>query len=168
MVSAISSYATDSIVLSGKTRVQKISGKLAGAYTPGQCVYQTATDTWTTTVGTASQNHYRVGWVEFKKRTSSTFGEVDIDTTYSDYTAYDVEIIVGPVNGEVMLAVKCQNLSAAKYFGYPLQCTSGGLLAKHNKVGSAATVATVTEEGYTSGDTVVKIYIGGGGGISIA
>jgi hypothetical protein len=168
MTTAISQVATDSVILEGKTRVHKLSGKLAGSYKPGSLVYQTAQDTWTATTGTASQNHHRIGVVEFKKRTSATFGEVDIDTAYTDGTAINVEIIVGPLDGTLKLACICQNLSAAKWFGVPVQATSGGVFAKHNKVGSAANVACTTEEGYTSGDTVVKVYLGGAGGISIA
>jgi hypothetical protein len=168
MTTVISQIATDSIVLSDKTRVIKLSGKLAGSYKPGTLVYQSATDTWTATTGTASQNHYVVGAIEFKKRTSSTFGEVDIDTAYTDGTAINVEIIVGPRDGSLKLACLCQDLSATKYFGNPVQATSGGLWAKHNKSGSSANQGYITEDGYTNGDTAVKIYLGANGGISIA
>lgn len=167
MTTAMSQVATDSIILEGKTRVIKLSGKLAGSYYPGAAVYQSAVDTWTTTLGTASNNHRVCGWVEFKKRTSATFGEVDIDTAYTDGTAINVEIIVGPRDGSLKLAVICQNLSASKFFGDPVQATSGGVMAKHNKVGSAANVAYITEESYTAGDTIAKIYVGSAGGISI-
>ena len=167
MSTVISQIATDSIVLSDKTRVIKLSGKLAGAYAPGAAVYQTGVNVWTTTVGTASQNHYINGWLEFKKRTSPTFGEVDIDDTYTYGTATNLEIIVGPRDGSLKLAVLCQNLSATKYFGAPVQPTSGGKMGKHNKSGSALNTGYITEEGYTAGETVAKIYVGAGG-ISIA
>ena len=167
MSTAISQIATDSIVLSDKTRVIKLSGKLAGAYKPGSLVYETAANTWTATVGTASQNHMIIGVLEFKYRTSPTFGEIDIDTAYTYGTATNVEIIVGPRDGSLKLACICQNLSAAKYFGQPLQATSGGVFGKHNKVGSSLNTAYTTEEGYTAGETVVKCYLGSAG-ISIA
>jgi hypothetical protein len=168
MSTVISQIATDSIVLSDKTRVIKLSGKLVGSLKPGTAVYETAQNTWSATPGTASQNHFINGWLEFKYRTSATFGEVDIDDAYTDGTAINVEIIVGPRDGSLKLAVLCQNLSAAKFFGQPVQCTSGGVMGKHNKVGSAANVAYITEEGYASGETVAKIYLGSAGGISIA
>ena len=167
MSTVISQIATDSIVLSDKTKVIKLSGKLAGAYKPGSLVYETGVNTWTATTGTASQNHMIPGIVEFKKRTSPTFGEVDIDTAYAKGTADNVEIIVGPRDGSLKLACLCQNLSAAKYFGQGVQATSGGLWAKHNKSGSGANNAYITEEGYASGETVCKVYLGPAGGISI-
>jgi len=168
MTTSISEISTDSIILEGKTRVKKLSGKLAANYKPGTYVVQTAQDTWTANPGTASQNHQIGGWVEFKKRTSLTFGAKDIDDAYTYGTAINVEIIVGPRDGTLMLAVLCQNLSAAKWFGQGVQGTSGGLMAKHNKTGSGTNIAYTTEEGYTAGDTVVKIYVGSTGGISIA
>ena len=127
MTTSISQIATDSVVLEGKARVIKLSGKLAGAYKPGTIVYQTAVDTWTATTGTASTNHIIPGVVEFKKRTSATFGEKDIDDTYAFGTAINVEIIVGPRDGSLKLAVICQNLSAAKFFGNTVGATSGGV-----------------------------------------
>ena len=81
MVSAISEIALKSVVIEGEDRVQKVSGKLAANYKPGQVVIQTGTDTWTTVSGSVSENRIglKVGVVEFKKRTSTTFGEIDIE-----------------------------------------------------------------------------------------
>lgn len=168
MTSVLSQIATDSVVLEGKARVIKLSGKLASNYKPGQIVYQTAVDTWTATTGTASTNHIIPGVVEFKKRTSPTFGQKDIDDAYTYGTAINVEIIVGPRDGSLKLAVLAQNLSATKFFGNTVGATSGGVLCKNNKTGSQSSVAYITEESYTAGDTVAKVYWGPGGGISIA
>ncbi len=165
MTTVMSQVATDSVVLESKARVKKLSGKLAGAYTPGQVVYMSAQDVWTASVGTASQNHYIYGVVEFKKRTSEDFGQRDIDDTYAKGTAMNVEIIVGPRDGTLKIAVKCLNLSAAKYFGFPVQVSSGGQVDLFSTTGSGGVMGWITEEGYTSGDTIAKIYLGGVGGL---
>ena len=162
MTTVLSQIATDSVVLSDKTKVIKLSGKLAANYKPGTLVTETGQNVWTATPGTGSETHYIPGIVEFKKRTTPTFGQVDIDDAYTYGTAINVEIIVGPRDGTLKLACLCQNLGAGFFFGYPLTPTSGGLLALHTK-NSGQLVAYITEEGYTSGDTAVKIYLGCGG-----
>jgi hypothetical protein len=160
----MSQIATDSIVLEGKDRVKYLSGKLAGSYYPGTCVYLSAADTWTQSAGTTATNYKVYGFVEFKKRTSSTFGEVDIDTAYTDGTAINVEIVVGPQDGTIKIAALCLNLSATKYFGHRLYATSGGKLDNHSEKYSFASVGYITEENYTSGDVVAKIYLHAGDG----
>lgn len=157
MVSALSEYCTLSIVLKGKDQVTHRQGKLAGSYKPGDVVYESATDTWTQTPGTATYNNIQPGYVEFDMRTSSTFGEVDIDTAYTDGTARNVTIITGPFGPDVVLAVKCKDLSADKQWGTPLSMASSGALDLFQTLGSDSKVAIVVDD-YTNGDTVVKIH----------
>lgn len=157
--SAVTQIATRTIVLEGDDKAIRIAGKLAGSYYAGQAVYQTAVDTWTATTGTASVGRNICGWVDHKMRTSSTFGEVDLDTQITDGTAQTYEIVVGPRDGSVKIAALCLNLSAAKYYGHDLYATSGGKLDNHDEQLSARVQAIITEEGYAAGGTVVEVYI---------
>ena len=165
MVSAISEYCTDSVVLEGKDRVKKLSGKLAGAYYPGTLLYMSSTGIWTATTGTASFNAQRrqVGVLEFKKRTSATFGEVDIDTAYTKGTAINVEVIVGPLDGTIKVAVIAKAFGATAYYGQAITTTSGGAAfamgSAFATIASHSSIGFVAEEGYTTGDTVVRYYM---------
>ena len=156
-VSAISQIALDTIVLEGTAKLDKESGKLAGAYKPGQLVYESAKNTWTATAGTAALNNARIGVVEFKRRTGSDFAYKDIDDAYT--TKDNVEIITGPRDGSVKLAMLCLDLSADKYYGHPLYASSGGKLDNHADMLSASIVASITDEGYTNGSTVLKGWL---------
>lgn len=161
MVSLISSLVVgQSIITQGRDKAKKVSGKLASALAPGNLVYQSAKEQWTASTGTASEYEYKHGFVEYMPRTSSTFGEVNIDASYSNYTAINVEIIVGPRDGTIELAAKCKNFGANFFFGKPVASSSAGVL------GAAITDANIQqgfigEDGYTSGDTVVKVFLGG-------
>jgi hypothetical protein len=155
---AMSQICGSSIVIEGRTRVQTISGKLAGSYKPGQMVYESATRTWTTTPGTAAQ-YKRTGWIEFKYRTSSTFGEVDIDTAYTDGTAINVEIIVGPRDGTIKIGAITKDFSGTKYFGEELYAGSSGALQLGSEMTSATVQAILAEEGAVATSTVAKVYI---------
>lgn len=154
----MSQICGSSIVIQGKNTVKKVSGKLAGSYKPGDLLYESAAEVWTQTPGSAGQ-YKRTGWLEFKKRTSSTFGEVDIDTAYTDGTAINVEIIVGPRDGTIMIGAKTKDLSASKYFGEELYASSGGALQLGSEMTSATVQAILTEEGAVAGSTVNKVYI---------
>ena len=134
-----------------------MSGKLAGSYTPGTPVYNTATGVWTA-VAVAGANHIQSGWVEFKKRTSATFGEVDIDATYTNGTAINVEIIVGPRGDPgFILCSKCVNPGGDKYFGEEFCNTSSGNLIRRSAATSRTTMAIVSKYGLTNGDTVARV-----------
>ena len=165
MVSAISEWCTDSVVLEGKDRVKKVSGKLAGQYYPGQLVYESATGTWTATTGSQSFNVQRrqIGVLEFKKRTSTTFGEVDIDTVYTYGTDENVEIILGPLDGTIKVAVLAKAFGSDGLYGQAVTTSSGGkafaMGSSFAAIASMGKIAMVTEEGYTSGDTVAKVYL---------
>lgn len=167
MVSALSEYCTDSVILEGKDRAKKIVGKLAAQYYPGTVVYQSAAGpVWTATTGTQSFNNVRrsYGIVEFPKRTSSTFGEVDIDTYITDGTKRNCEIIVGPLDGTVKVAVLCKATNASGYYGMPMIPSSGG---KAFSVGSAwaakvsynNVIGFLSEDGFAGTDTVARIYL---------
>ena len=165
MVSAISEWCTDSVVLEGKDRVKKVSGKLAGQYKPGHIVYESSTGTWTQATGTQSFNVARraVGIVEFKYRTSTTFGEVDIDTAYTKGTAENVEIIIGPLDGTIKVACFAKAFGSAGLYGQAITTSSGGkafaMGSSFAAIASMGKCGIVTEEGYTSGDTVCKMYM---------
>lgn len=165
MVTAISEIALKSVVIEGEDRVLKVSGKLAANYKPGQVVIETATNTWTIVGGTVSENRIGIksGVVEFKKRTSTTFGEMDIDTAYSYGTKENVEIIIGPRDGTVKLAVFGKQLGAAKYYGNKLCSWSGGTVSGMGSGGtglySADNSFMLTEEGAAASDTVFKVYM---------
>jgi hypothetical protein len=153
---AISQIAASSVVLEGKDRVKKVSGKLAGQYLPGDWVEETATNTWTQ----ISVTNKLAGVLEFKKRTSSTFGEVDIDATYTDGTAINVEIIIGPRDGTVKVAAKVEDLGSDYYYGELLAGHSGGSLELQSTQGvSYVAQAIVSEDGYTDDDTVGALYM---------
>ena len=137
---------------------QTVSGKLAGSYLPGTLVYETATGVWTATA-VAGANHIRSGWIEFKKRTSATFGEVDIDATYTNGTAINVEIIVGPRgNANFTIVSKCTNPGGTKYFGEEFTNNAAGVLQRKSAAASRHTVAIVTKYGLSNGDTVGRFH----------
>ena len=169
MVSAISEYCTDSIVLEGKDRVKKLYGKLAAQYYPGTFVYMSAAGVWTAASGSVSFNNAKrnLGLLEFTKRTSSTFGEVDIDTYITDGTQRNCEIIVGPFDGTIKVAAICKAFGGNGLYGQAITVSSGGkafsLGSNFAAKVSHVKVGFVAEEGYTSGDTVVKMYLGGVG-----
>ena len=158
MVSAVSSYATKGIVIDGENKKQTVSGKLAGSYQPGTCVYESATGTWTAATGNTNSNYNRLGWVDNKFRTSSTFGEVDIDATYTNGTAINVEIVVGPRGDmDFILCAFCKDPGAAKYFGTALIGESSGKVELHSSHTSKSVVAIVSKYGLPNGDTVVRL-----------
>ena len=167
MVSAISEYCTDSIVLEGKDRVKKISGKLVGGttYYPGNTVYMSSAGVWTLTTGDQSFNNAKVqpGWIEFKKRTSKTFGEIDIDTAYTYGTAENVEIIVGPLDGTIKIAAFCKATNGTGLYGMALSVTSGGKMFALGSAWAAkvsfSQCCFLAEEGASSTDTVIKMYL---------
>ncbi len=165
MVSSISEIATDSIVLEGKNRVKKVSGKLAANPVPGTLCYESSTGIWTAVTGTQSFNVARrqIGVLEFKKRTSPTFGEIDIDTAYTKGTEDNVEFVVGPLDGTIKVAAICKAFGASGLFGQAITTSSGGkafsMGSSFAAIASASKIAHVTEEGYTTGDTVVKMYL---------
>jgi hypothetical protein len=167
MVSAISEIALSSVVIEGKDRVKKISGKLAANYKPGQVVIQTAAGpVWTQVTGSVSENRIGIksGVVEFKKRTHKTnFGEMDIDQAYTYGTEMNVEIIVGPRDGTVKLAVFGKQLGAAKFYGNKLCSWSGGTVSGMGSGGtglySGDTSFMMSEESNASADTVFKVYM---------
>ena len=169
MVSAISEYCTDSVVLEGKDRVKKLSGKLAGQYTPGQIVYMSSMGIWTAVTGTPSFNAQRrhVGVLEFKYRTSSTFGEIDIDTAYTKGTGENVEVIVGPMDGTIKVAVKAKSTGGDGLYGMAVTTASGGTVWSMGSnwvaIASHSCIGFIAEEGYTNGDTVARIYLSGRG-----
>lgn len=152
----------DSVVIGNKDIAKKIGGKLAANYKPGTIVYMSAVDIWTQTPGTASAGAYVPGIVEYPLRTSPTFGEVSIDAAISDGTARNCEIIVGPRDGTMKVAVFCKDMGAAFFFGKPMHSSSGGKLDETSvgKMGSHQIQAFVSEDGYANGDTVVAVYWG--------
>jgi len=162
MVSLISSLVVgDSVITQGRDKAKKVSGQLASALAPGNIVYQSAAGTWTASTGIASEGCYLQGVVEYMPRTSSTFGEVNIDASYSNYTAINVEIIVGPLDGTVECAVKCKDFGVTCFYGHPVIDSSAGK-ADGDVTTAKFEIGFVGEDGYTSGDTVVKIFLGGG------
>jgi len=158
MVTTVSAYATRGIVIDGENKKVTVSGKLAGSYQPGTCVYQSGVDTWTAMAGTTASNYKRAGWVDNKFRTSSTFGEVDIDATYTNGTAINVEIIVGPLGDpDFVIAAFCKDPAAAKYFGELLIGESSGKVELRSSHTSKSVVAMVSKYGVANGDTVARI-----------
>jgi hypothetical protein len=88
---------------------------------------------------------------------------VDIDTAYTYGTDENVEIIVGPLDGTIKVAVICKAFGGNGLFGQAITTSSGGkafsMGSNFAAIASAANIGSVAEEGYTSGDTVVKMYL---------
>ena len=151
----------DSVIMKGRAKAKKLSGKLAAQYYPGALVYMSAADTWTQTPGTGSETNYFSGIVEYPKWTSSTFGEKNIDDIISDGTARNCEIIVGPRDGTLKVAALNIGNSAAFFYGKGLIPGSGGKMDVF-RVGegdSRDVQAIVAEEGVAARDNVVACYL---------
>ena len=134
------------IVIEGEDRVKRISGKLASTYKPGTLVYQSGVETWTS--ADSGESLLLCGWADFKMRTSSTFGEVDIDADFA--TTDNIEIVVGPRDSTIKIAALCDNMSAAKYYGEPLSVgATDGRLALQKAYASYLTQAICTEDSTT-------------------
>jgi len=156
--SSLSNFIANwTIVMEGEDLVKRISGKVAGAYKPGYAVYESGVDTWTTT--TSAHAHKSVGWVDMKMRTSSTFGEVKNDDTFT--SADNVEIVVGPRNGTIRIGAYSSDLSSAKWYGYSMTVGSpAGALSQWQDVNSEGIQAILTEKGNITGEGVwQEVYI---------
>lgn len=164
----MSQIVLDSVIIEGRTRARILWGKLASTYKPGQVVYESSTGIWTT-VNSATAAHHLLKFaiIEFKPRTSATFGEVDLDIAYA--TTDDVPIIVGSYGGDLKLGAFCVNPGEAELFGesYVIGTTAGSLIAETlESTGFAGTGTAirysfrcyVAEEGIGNGDTVGVFY----------
>lgn len=164
----MSQVALDSVIIEGRTRARILWGKLAAGDKPGQVEYESSTGVWTKVDSATAAHHLlKFGILEFKPRTSATFGEVDIDTAYA--TTDDVPIVVGSYGGDLKLAAFIVNPGGAKLFGvsYVIGTTAGSLLAETlEDTGFAGTGTAirysfrcyVAEEGLANGDTVGRFY----------
>jgi len=150
----------NTVVLEGKDRVKKISGKLSATAAPGYICQVDGAGTITPTAGASgSANRLVLGVLEYKPRTSTTFGEKDIDSSYTDYTRYNVELIVGPRDGTLMVAARNVDPGAAYYYGKRMMASSGGKFKITTTTASKTTLAIVTEYGIANGDTVGRYYL---------
>lgn len=128
---AASQVVLSSVILEGRTRARIVWGKLASTYKACQLVYESSTGVWThTDSATAAHHLLKFGIIEFKPRTSSTFGEVDIDIAYA--TTDDVPIIIGSYGGPIKLCAACADPGGAKLFGvsYVISTTAGNAAAE--------------------------------------
>lgn len=167
-VTAISEIVLDYIILEGRTRARIVWGKLASTYKPGQVTYESATGVWTITNSATGAHHLlKYAIIEFKPRTSATFGEVDIDTAYA--TTDDVPLIIGSYGGDLKLAAFCVDPGGAKLFGvsYVIGTTQGSLMIETLEVTGSVSSGTairyafrsyLAEEGIANGDEVGLFY----------
>ena len=126
---AISQIVLDSVILEGRTRARILWGKLAATDKPGQVEYESSTGVWTKADSATAAHHLiKFGILEFNPRTSSTFGEVDIDIAYAA-TTDDVPIIIGSYGGPLKVAIACSDPGGAILFGvsYVIGTTAGNL-----------------------------------------
>ena len=148
----------NTIVLEQKGAVKKISGRLDAQGAPGDILYASANGVFSRSAGsTAAQ--VICGVLEYRPRTAISFSEVDIDTTYTDYTRYNVEMIIGPRDGTLMVAAKCVDPAAAMYYGHQMIPSSGGKLKVLGAMWSSQTLGIVTEYGLENGSTVGRFYL---------
>lgn len=166
-VTAISEIVLDYIILEGRTRARIVWGKLASTYKPGQVVYESSTGIWTVVNSATAAHHLlKFGIIEFKPRTSATFGEVDIDGAYA--TTDDVPIVIGSYGGDLKIAAFLVDPGEAELFGesYVIGTTAGSLLAETlEATGSTGSTGIrysfrcyVAEEGIGNGDEVGLFY----------
>lgn len=157
----------DSVIIEGKTRARILWGKLAATDKPGQVIYESSTGVWTKSdAGTAAHHLIKYGILEFKVRTSATFGEVDIDIAYA--TSDDVPIIIGSYGGPLKLGAAIEDPGGAKLFGISLviSSTAGNLEAETLEttgvsIGTAIQYSFrsyVAEEGFANQDRFGRIY----------
>ena len=133
----------DSVILEGRTRARIIWGKLASTYKACQVVYESGTGVWThTNSGTAAHKLLKFAIIEFKPRTTATFGEVDIDADYA--TTDDVPLIIGSYGGPLKMCIACTDPSGAKLFGvsYVIGGTAGNLSAETLEVTGSVSSGT--------------------------
>lgn len=164
----MSQIVLDSVIIEGRTRARILWGKLASTYKPGQVVYESATGIWTISDSATAAHHLlKFAIIEFKPRTSATFGEVDIDTAYA--TTDDVPIIIGSYGGDLKLGAFIVNPGGAKLFGvsYVIGTTAGSLIAETLEVTGSVSSGTairysfrcyVAEEALANTDTVGRFY----------
>lgn len=130
-------------------------GKLAGAYYPGDVVYESAKGTWTT--ATSSAGHLgRKGVVGHVADVSiSTWARRDIDTAYDDYATRLVPIYT---KGKVTLKIVDQNGSKIRGQKLSISSSAGAMT-----ILSAATDSwdAVTEDDIADNDTYVKAKLVG-------
>lgn len=140
---SLSQVVLDSVILEGRTRARIVWGKLASTYKPSQVVYESSTGIWThTNSGTGAHKLLKFGIIEFNPRTSSTFGEVDIDTAYA--TTDDVPIVIGSYGGDLKIGIACSDPGGAKLFGvsYVIGSTAGNLSAETLEVTGSVSSGT--------------------------
>ncbi|KKN60494.1 hypothetical protein LCGC14_0531400 [marine sediment metagenome] len=164
---SLSQVVLDYVVLEGRTRARIIWGKLASTYKPGQAVYESSTRIFTTgDASTAGHHLIKMGLIEFNPRTTSGFGEVDIDTAYA--TTDDVPIIIGSMYGPIKVAAFHDNPSGAVLFGVSFVISDTAGQWKKETLESAGSVSGTAiryvhrlfcaEEGLANGDTKGLFY----------
>ena len=78
----MASVATTTIVAKGWRQARYVQGDLATAARPGLAFARTAINN-VFTLGTSTHGVHKLYWVEFKHRTSTTFGEMNISANIS-------------------------------------------------------------------------------------
>lgn len=166
---SLSQVVLDYVILEGRTRARIVWGKLASTYKPGQAVYESATGVWTIgDADTAGHHLLKMGLIEFKPRTSATFGEVDLDTAYA--TTDDVPIVIGSYGGALKVGAFCDDPGQAELFGVShVISDTAGQWKKETLEATGASSGTAirysfriytAEEGLANGDTKGLFYYG--------
>lgn len=159
MPTTLGSVATTSIVAKGFRHAVYVQGDINTAKPPGYAYIHTAADDVYTLHNGSSHKMMRPFWLEFRHRTSSTFGEVDIDTNES--TTADAKLLDPNASGDdIEWWAFTIDMSAAKYPGQPLCCTSGGVLLLGTAAVASSTMIAcriAPNYYYSSGDEVCKV-----------
>ena len=158
MTSTIGSVATSTIVAKGWRSAKYVYGDIATAAPPGTAFARTAINNVYTLASTA-HTLQTLFYLEFRYRTSSTFGEVDIDT--NDSITANCKLLDPNASGDDLeWWAWTEDMSADKWAGTPLVAHSAG----HLELGSGNIMSSGTIQcrvapnyRYVSGDTVVKV-----------
>lgn len=158
MTSTIGSVATQTIVAKGWRNARYVYGDLASAGSPGQAYARTAINN-VFTIATTAHTLLSLFFLEFTPRTSSTFGEVDIDV--DEATDKDVRLL-DPVASGTDLEWWCftEDFGGDRFAGTPLVANSDGylLLGSGALMSSGKIVCRVAPNyRFVSGDTVCKV-----------
>ncbi len=163
MANTLASNISASFIITG-TPIYKY-GQLAGTYSPGDFVYESAADTWTIVdADTAATLNYRAGCVGYKERILSTFAKSSIDTAYAT-TDTGVPILVGFHGyGEFVAHIEDPSAHVGRNARFVISDTEG----VYEALSAAAAVAAGDTEGnfhnvevLVSGDTYMKAGVSG-------
>ena len=151
MANTLASHISASFIIKG-TPIYAY-GKLAGTYSVGYAVYESAKDTWTIVdADTAATLNYRPCIVGYKERILSTGATSTIDTAYAT-TDTGVPILIG-FEGEGEFVVKIEDPAA--HVGRNARFVISDTEGMYEALSAVAAVAAGdTEASFTNVDVLV-------------